>query len=52
MSAEEVCHSAIRLKSEAKIGARRKPVEEREDGRRGKRMRVEFDEIDNMVGCK
>lgn len=52
MSAEEVGHSAVGLDSVPKRGTRSEPIEEGEERRRGKKVGVVVDEIDNMIGCK
>lgn len=50
MSTEEVGHSAVGLDSVAKRRTRSEPIEEGKERGRRKRMRVESDEIDDMIG--
>lgn len=49
MGREKVCHGGIVMESVAKGRARSEPVEEGEEGVRGKGERVEVDEVCDVV---
>lgn len=49
MGREKVCHGGVVMESVAKGRARSEPFEEGKEGVRGKRERVEVDEVGDVV---